>query len=574
MNVLRSKRAAAGLGAALVTLVGLTLFVVLPALASNPNDRVPPASVAPSGLPPTGLIPVDMAVGGNGSCSNLFTSAVSKLPNLREYDNVNPGTGTGLSSGNGDGVTFNTTVTGSSKSQVMQIGSTKAAIAAVGINGGADSTAYDYTGLSSTPGVLQGWVTADGNLHAPASKYTVSGGIETPSQWYSISHLTVCYRVLAPISGAVFNDANGTGTPAGQSGIGGVAVTIIDNTTHGRTTVTTGTDGTFNSPQPVGDSYTVCSASPGAGYQQTAPTPSSTSCPGGLTGYTVTGGNATNYFGFQSNSTISGRVYADADESGTFNTGDAAQPWVVKLFEGANTTAVATTTADGNGVYTLKAPLKQNSQYTVCEIPASGIWAQGVPSPKSGDVCKTLAGLPKGYTVTGTSSVQNITGDDFANVAAVTCPGDQNANGVDYSVSLDCTKAGQTYVQSAGVLNGKPFVRLWAGDQTLGSPAPMIEQITWPYTSANQNQITVDYTDIYPFDTTKVHAMRFCQRDPSTDVAAWDPSKPLPANVLQPADATVDPESTSCLISTSISVRTHTYVAVVYSAVDGLRNQQ
>ncbi len=176
--------------------------------------------------------------------------------------------------------------------------------------------------------------------------------------------------------------------------------------------------------------------------------------------------------------------------------------------------------------------------------------------------------------MTGTSSIQNITGDDFANVAAVTCPGDQNANGVDYSVSLDCTKAGQTYVQSAGVLNGKPFVRLWAGDQTLGSPAPMIEQITWPYTSANQNQITVDYTDIYPFDTTKVHAMRFCQRDPSTDVAAWDPSKPLPANVLQPADATVDPESTSCLISTSVSVRTHTYVAVVYSAVDGLRNQQ
>ena len=124
---------------------------------------------------------------------------------------------------------------------------------------------YDYTGLSFTPGVATGWVPSDGNLHAPASKYTVSGGVENPSQWYSISQTTVCYRVLAAISGAVFTDANGTGSPAGQSGINGVAVTIVDNTTHGQTTVTTAANGTFSSHQPVGDSYTVCSASPGSG---------------------------------------------------------------------------------------------------------------------------------------------------------------------------------------------------------------------------------------------------------------------------------------------------------------------
>ena len=82
------------------------------------------------------------------------------------------------------------------------------------------------------------------------------------------------------------------------------------------------------------------------------------------------------------------------------------------------------------------------------------------------------------------------------------------------------------------------------------------------------------YTDAYPFDTTHLHAMRFCQRDPSADVTAWQPGDDLPAGVLQPPDATADPESTSCLISTSISVTDGNYVAVVYSAVDGLRAQQ
>ena len=138
MNVLRSKRSVAGLAAALVTMAGLTLFVVLPALASNSGDRIPPAAV------PSGLVPVDVPLGGNGTCSNLFTSRVSSLPNLHEYDNVNPGNATGLPSGNGDGVTFSTSVTGSSKSQVMQVSSTKAAIAGIGVKGGAESAVYDY----------------------------------------------------------------------------------------------------------------------------------------------------------------------------------------------------------------------------------------------------------------------------------------------------------------------------------------------------------------------------------------------------------------------------------------------
>ena len=114
MNVLRSKRAVAGLGAALVSIVGLTLFVVLPALASNSGDRIPPAAV-PSGSR-TGRRT------GSEETAPARTSSPRRsraLPSLHEYDNVNPGTATGLSSGNGDGVTFSLSLTGPSQKQVL-----------------------------------------------------------------------------------------------------------------------------------------------------------------------------------------------------------------------------------------------------------------------------------------------------------------------------------------------------------------------------------------------------------------------------------------------------------------------
>ena len=306
MNVLRNKRAMAGLGM-LAAIASLTLLVVLPALASSPGGPVPPPSSQ-------GITPIEVGIGGNATCSNVFPK-VSGLPNLKTYLNVNPTTGTSSA----DGTSFGLTMSNSSGGQRLVITSSPAvAIAGAALNGGTDNAAYDYTGLDFPSGKGTGWVSGDGSLHAPA---------KNPNQTYTISHLTICYRLLATISGKVFNDANGSGLPAGQSGLDNVAVTIFDNTTGAHTTVTTANGRAFSSPQPVGDSYTVCSASPGAGYQQTAPTPGKP-CPGGLAGYTYpvpSTGLTTNYFGFQSNSTISGRVYDDADQSGSFNTGDVPQ---------------------------------------------------------------------------------------------------------------------------------------------------------------------------------------------------------------------------------------------------------
>jgi hypothetical protein len=580
MNVLRSKRRVAGLGAALAAFVGLTLFVVLPALGSNPGDRVPPAAV------PSGLVPVDVPLGGNGTCSNLFTPAVSNLPNLREYDNVNPATATGLPSGNGDGVTFSLALSGSSKAQLLQLSSTKAAIAGIGVKGGTESAVYDYTGLNFTPGVTQGWVAGDGSLHAPAAKFTVSGGIETPSQWYGISQMTVCYRVLAPISGAVFNDANGTGLPVGQSGLDGVAVSIVDNTTGGHTTVTTANGGVFSSPQPVGDSYTVCSASPGSAYQQSAPA-SGAACPGGLTGYKITGGSTTNYFGFQALGSVAGTIYNDANQDQMNDTGDSPlSGWTVTLYGGAQPMS---TTSNPDGSYKLAVPFSTSTTYTLCETPPSGTWAQDVPLPSTATVCGSGANeLLKGLQFKPQTVGDTITGKDFGNVAAVTCnpdgsvpspnPGSYDVNIPPSNCSTSGSKAHTGFVVDSGVRpDGTPFVSVWSGDST-GTAVPLLEHINFPdalNADGTLKYTHLVYTDAFPFTGT-LQTMPSCKVDPRSSSDPTQLSR-SPVDYTDPSTETqvLPSGATSCVIALTPSgtvASGGSLVADVYSAVDGARS--
>ena len=586
MNVLRSKRSVAGLAAALVTMAGLTLFVVLPALASNSGDRIPPAAV------PSGLVPVDVPLGGNGTCSNLFTSAVSALPSLHEYDNVNPGTATGLPSGREDGVTFNLTLGGSNQKQVLQLSSTNAAIAGIGIKGGSESAVYDYTGREFAPGVTPKWVTGDGTLHAPASKYTVSGGVENPSQWYGISQLTVCYRVLAPISGTVFVDANGTGSLTGQTGLNGVTVTLLDNTTGYQTTATTANGGTFSFNQPVGDKYTVCSALP-SGYQQSAPTSGASCSTGAATGYlrdTPSNGSTNNNFGFRPLGSVAGTVYNDANQNLTNDDGSPLSGWTVTLYGGAQPVS---TTSNAAGSYKINAAFSTSTTYTLCETPPSGTWAQDVPLPSTTTVCgpsqngNGASGVPnellKGLQFQPQSVGDTITGKDFGNVAAVTCnpdgsvpspnPGAYDVNIPPSSCSTGGSKARTGFVVDSGLQDGTPFVSVWTGDSN-GAKVPLLEHINFP------NALNADgtlkythlvYTDPFPF-TGALQTMPSCKVDPRD---SSDPTQ-LSARYMDPNNAAevLPGTATSCVISLTPSgtvASGGSLVADVFSDVDGLR---
>jgi len=228
MTFLRSKRGLATLGA-LAAVVCVTLFEVLPAFGSSPGEYVKPASGR-------GVLPVDIGIGGNGQCSNLFTG----LPaGVREYDNNNPrvGTSSGVKSGNNDGVTFDITLNSpSNTSQTLAVTGHGAAILGIGIKGGTQTTAYNY--FNNKPTIPAGFVPDDTLLHAPLSNntYTVSGGIETPNgtpSFYGISLVNICYTALSYIQGTVYQDVNQNGVNDDNSLRSGWTVNLYAGVTPG-----------------------------------------------------------------------------------------------------------------------------------------------------------------------------------------------------------------------------------------------------------------------------------------------------------------------------------------------------
>jgi len=215
MRLWRSRGGRAALGVVALG-VGLTLFVVLPAVASTPGDYV----ALPSGQH---VLPLDLPIGGTGDCANLFPGGFGRT--YSEYDNVNPKNASNLPSGNNDGATFSLSLSGDSKHQTLAVTATGAEILGIGIKGGTQSTAYDYvhgpyvTGdypFTLSSGSNPTSVTADTGLHAPAQNFSTMfssgiGNVESPSQYYSISQLNVCYA-QGSVGGTVYEDLNSNGS--------------------------------------------------------------------------------------------------------------------------------------------------------------------------------------------------------------------------------------------------------------------------------------------------------------------------------------------------------------------------
>ena len=261
MKFLLNRRRLAGLGAVGVV-VAVTLFVVLPAVASNPGDYVNPPSTT------AGVLPYDVAFGGNGACSNLFTGGHSLGSGIHEYDNNNPKTVTGAKSGNGDGVTFDLALhSPSNTSQTLDVTGHGAAILGIGIKGGTQSTAYDYLhpGPVSYPG---GYVAGDTGLHAPLqnNSFSLLNGVETGSSFYSISLLNVCYAALSYIQGTVYQDNNQNGTNDDSAPQQQWTVNLYSGVTPGAAgggtlvkSQVTGPDGTYHfDVAATGTTYRVC----------------------------------------------------------------------------------------------------------------------------------------------------------------------------------------------------------------------------------------------------------------------------------------------------------------------------
>lgn len=583
-----------GGGLMIVVLVALTLFVVLPALASDAGATVPP----PSGA---GITPLDVRIGGNGNCSNLFPT----MAGVQELDVPNPVSGS-YASGNGWNFTLTAgTLPGFNKNsgQSLAVNSNgKAAILGIGINGGTDSLIYDYRTLP------QGWVAADTNLHAPASKFTSGTNPETGiTQYYGISHLTVCYRTpLATISGSAYKDISGT------PDIGGLTVTLKDTTSGGTQTTTTGSSGSpnYSFTAIAGDSYTVCISAPTFKNVQTVPATDTGSCQAttGTNGYSISnlsaGGSTGNNFGFQPWGSVSGTVYQDVNgpqgggpdgayEAGTDTT---LQGWTVTLYDGSGN-AKGTATSDANGQYSISLPFDASQTYTACVTPANppgGVFAQSEPLPTAPNSCSTLsaAALQKGQQFTPSSAGANVT-ENFGVDSAVPeggCPpgpptpfgiNNTGTGGSELQIQLAACKPNQTFVFNSGTLgDGSPFVSVWASDQTQPL-VPLVEKVVFPdpIVDGAPKLQHIAYTDTFPYDPSAAQQMAFCKldpRDPSDPngmtLASAYQSDSTKSNVLPATNVGTSTPATSCVISlrTYVDASGNGWLeAYVYSDIDG-----
>ena len=365
MKVLRriGRKGAGGIAAAGV-LVGLMMFVVLPAIASTPGSPVPPASS------PDSVTPTDVQTGGQDNDCSLFYPGGSTLhafyidnPKSKSYTDpatgaiftltVNPTPSTGWpAAANGKYLSFTTT---------------GAAVVDVGINGGNDTTHYNY---SRYLGQQYGFTRSDGFLHAGAQSVNSNGN---PTQLYSYSHLAFCYGTSGVASGALFDDTTHNGVKdTGEGGLPNKTVRLYSGTNLAGSAVS-GADGSYQlGTLTPGSTYRVCVV--GTGSKETVPTtatPNSAACTGSgesQVGYTATAN--TNLmglnFGLAAVASISGTAFFDTNGDSANNTGDSpAGGLTVTLYSGSGTSLASTATTAGDGTYSF-ADQFINNTYRVC----------------------------------------------------------------------------------------------------------------------------------------------------------------------------------------------------------------
>jgi hypothetical protein len=254
------------------------------------------------------------------------------------------------------------------------------------------------------------------------------------------------------------------------------------------------------------------------------------------------------------------------------------------------------------GTSTDKWPGYANDKYVSVSSTNAAIFDIGIKGGTD-EAQYNYAGLPIGWAIrdgylhapaqsvsqSGTSlySVSNLT---FcfslpSEVGAVQAPCPPSPFGTDpstYQVELANCKSNQLYVFRSGADQGHRFVSSQVADVSQAL-LPLVEKIVWPYNPAGgQNQFKLFYTDIFPIDPTKTHAMQYCRLDPR-DLVADPTGMTLKATYqsdankgqVLPAVTADDPEASSCLISTTEATTVGgngTYVAFIFSDIDSYRS--
>ena len=289
--------------------------------------------------------------------------------------------------------------------------------------------------------------------------------------------------------------------------------------------------------------------------------------------------------------TITGRVYHDRDQSGSFAIADpnnpsptsdiAKQGWKVTLWQKTpqNTYAkVDQELSDANGMYSVTGPIGKDS--LLCATPnaddSTTSWGvRAVAGVTLADGCQA-GDAAKGLSVTPLPSAGK-TGQDFAVVPITTpdfAPGDTATDG-DYIVTAAGSggKDPQHYVQETWTDNGHPYFVFAPINACTGCPGKiyLLEQMSGSVLQSDlgpTHQVELVYDDTEPF--TQFDPMPYCLQDPRVNLT---PPITLREDHVLPAGAT------SCIVDGHQWVSGDNTVAnakanfkfIVYTSYDGLR---
>ncbi len=233
--------------------------------------------------------------------------------------------------------------------------------------------AYSFTGVS--PGSYTVQVTAlSGETFSPAgtlpnSMVSASGAATVTVASGGTATVNAGEYQAGTVTGTVFTDLTGTGTSAGEPGLAGQTVQLLNGTTVIATT-TTGNTGAYSFTNVTPGSYTVeVVKAAGETFSPAGTLPNSmVSASGAATVTVASGGTATVNAGEYQAGTVTGTVFTDLTGTGTSAGEPGLAGQTVQLLNG--TTVIATTTTGSTGAYSF-ANVTPGS-YTVEVVKAAG----------------------------------------------------------------------------------------------------------------------------------------------------------------------------------------------------------
>src|ERR1700712_432427 len=185
----------------------------------------------------------------------------------------------------------------------------------------------------------------DGVATANIASFTLAGG-------QNRTDVDFGYRGTASVGDRVWLRSNGKGTPdAGEAGINGVTVQLLDPANNVLATATTSGDGNYTFSNLAAGNYSV-RVTPPAGFAETYDLDGIATA--NVASFSLAAGqNRTDVdFGYRGTASVGDRVWLDSNGNGVQDAGEAGINGVtVELLDGSNN-VVGTATTSGDGNYT------------------------------------------------------------------------------------------------------------------------------------------------------------------------------------------------------------------------------